>query len=134
MQSFHDIDNSPLCSSHPVGEVHIVRYSSTEHDQANMLRKHNNGLLPYNSSLSIVYVMNLIEDDPLDISYHFSTSVQVITQNLGCHNDTASLRIHTYVSCHYSHWVKLFRQLPIFLIGKSLYRGGIYDFSFVFQS
>lgn len=75
MECLHDIDHSPFGPAYPICKLHIVRYSGTEHDNSDMFRQHNDSLFPDNPSFLIVYVVNLIENDPLNVPYHLGPSV-----------------------------------------------------------
>ncbi len=106
MECFHNINHSSFGSTDPVCELHIVRYSSTEHNNPNMLRKHNNGFLPNDTSLLIIYIMDLVKYNPLNVSYHLGSSIKIVSQNLSCHDYTRSLLIHWNVSSYYTYWLK----------------------------
>jgi hypothetical protein len=134
MKSFHDVDHSPFSSSNPVCKLHIIWYCRTQHDNTNVFRKHDNSLFPDDSSFLIVYVMHLIKYDPLNISYHFSSSIQIISQNFGCHDNARCLWIQGNISSYNSDRFKLLTQLTILLITQCLNRRSVDNFSFVFIS
>lgn len=131
MQSFHHVDHPMLSPTHPVSKIHTIRNSGTEHNQANMLRKHDNSLLPHHTSFRIVNIVNFIENYPFDVSDHFRSPIQVIPQNLCSHNNTTRMRIHTHISRHDTNRIKFLRKLSIFLIRKSLNWRSINNFTFV---
>lgn len=93
MESFHYINHSSFSPSDPISKFHVIRYRSWQHNNSNMFRQHDNSFLPYNTSLFIIYVMNLIENNPLYIPNHLRSSVKIITQNFCGHNDTRCLLI-----------------------------------------
>lgn len=72
------MDLSAFGSAHPVGELHVVRHGSTEHDDSNMLWQHNEGFLPDHSSLLVVDVVHLVEYHPFDITDHISPFVKAV--------------------------------------------------------
>ena len=133
MHSFHHIYHSSFCSAHPIGKIHIIGDGSTEHDQSDVFRKHDNSFFPNHTPFRIIYVMNFVENDPLNISDHFCSSVKVVSENLSSHNDATSMRVHADITCDYTNRVKLFWKLSIFLIWKSFDWRSINNFSFMFH-
>lgn len=103
MQCLHYIYNPSLRSPNPIRELHIIRNSCAKHYQSYMIRQHYNRLFPYHSSLSIIDVMNLIENDPFYISYHLSPSVKIIPKNFSSHDDATSLGVHAHISRYYAY-------------------------------
>lgn len=53
-----------LRPSNPICEFHVILHCRTQKDKSNILRKHNYSLLPYHTSLLIIYIMYLIENHP----------------------------------------------------------------------
>lgn len=70
MESLHDVDGSVFSATDPIGKVHIVGDSCTEHDESDMFWKHDDGLFPNHPSFWVVDIVDLIENHPLDVSDH----------------------------------------------------------------
>ncbi len=94
VESLHDINHSPFGSPDPIGELHVIRNCGTEHNDTDMFGQHDDSLLPNHSSLLVVNVMNLIENYPFNVADHLCPSVQVVTQNLCCHDHACCLLVH----------------------------------------
>lgn len=67
-----------------------------------MLGKHDDCLLPNNSSFLVVDVMHLIEDDPFYITDHLSAAIEIVSQNFCCHDHATGLRVHAHITCYYT--------------------------------
>ncbi len=94
VKSLHDINQSPLSPSYPVGELHVIGDSGAKHDDTNVLWQHDDGLFPDHTSLLIVDVMHFVKNHPFDVTNHLSPTVQVVTKDLCCHNYACSLLVH----------------------------------------
>lgn len=103
MEGLHDVYHSSLGPAHPIGEIHVIGHSGTEHDESDVFRQHDDSLLPHHSSLLVVDVVHFVENDPLDVSDHLCPPVEVVSQDLGSHDDATRLRVHTHVTSHYAH-------------------------------
>jgi len=134
MQSLHHVDHPSFGPPHPISEIHIVGDSCTQHNQSYMFGKHDNGLLPNHSSFGVVDIVHLVKNDPLNVSYHLSPSVQIVPQYFCSHDHTACLRIHCDITSYYSHGIEFFRKLAILLIGECFDWGCVDYLSFVLQS
>ena len=84
-----------------------------------MSRKHDDHLLPDNTSLSIVDVVHLIEDHPFDIADEVRTAIQHRSQNLGGHYETGRVRLNADISRQEAD-IKLLAKIPEFLVGDGL--------------
>ena len=131
MQGLHHVYDPSLSPPHPVRKVHIVGHCRTQHDQSNMLRQHNNRLLPHHPSLGIVDVVHLIENDPFDVADHLRTAIELVTQDLGSHDNAGGLRVHRDVACYDTHGVEAAGELAVFLVGKGFDGRSVYDLSLV---
>jgi hypothetical protein len=98
MQRFHYIDNSSLGSSYPIRKIHVVRDCGAKHDKTNMFWQHNNGFFPNHTSLLVIDVMHLIENDPLNVSDHLCAAIEIVPQDFSGHDHATRLGIHTHVS------------------------------------
>lgn len=67
---------TPTCNIHapalgapnPVSKLHHIGNRRTQHHNHNMRRKHDDDLLPHHTTLGIVDVVNLVENDILHIA------------------------------------------------------------------
>lgn len=103
VEGLHDIDYPVLGPADPVGEVHVVGHGGTQHDDADVLGQHDDGLLPDHASLLVVDVVHLVEDHPLDVPDHLRAPVQVVPQDLRSHDHAARLLVHAHVASDDPH-------------------------------
>lgn len=134
MQSFHYVDHPTFSSAYPISKIHIIWDCSTQHDESYMFRKHDNGFLPNHSSFRVVDIMHFVKYNPLNVSYHLSPSIQIVSQNFSSHDNATSLRIHRNITSDDTYRIELFGELSIFLVGKGFDWRGVDNFPFVFQS
>ena len=62
--------------SNPLGKLSGVGYSSAEEDLMYTIRKEDNGLLPDHASLLLPHVVDLIKNNPTQLSCHFRTTTR----------------------------------------------------------
>jgi hypothetical protein len=62
------IDLTTLQPPNPVSKLQGIRDGSTQKDDGDMVREHDEHLLPHDPTLSIIDIVNLIKDDPLQVS------------------------------------------------------------------
>ena len=51
-------------------------------------RQKNDGFFPYNTTLLIAHVVNLIKHDPSDFTHELRSAIQHGPQNFGRHDET----------------------------------------------
>ena len=64
----NDMNRFAFRPSDPVGKLYSVGCRGGQEDHVHVLRKHDDDLFPYDSTLRIVHVVHLIEHDPFDVS------------------------------------------------------------------
>ena len=72
--------------SNPGCELFWISNSGRQKYVSNIAGQHNDCLFPNNASFFVSHIMNLIENYPFDLSDNLRTSVNHISENLGCHN------------------------------------------------
>jgi hypothetical protein len=70
-----DVDALALGAADPVGELDGVGGGGREEDHIDVVREHDDDLFPDHAPLTVIYIMNLVKDDPLDVSYEVGPAV-----------------------------------------------------------
>src|SRR5690242_5845250 len=97
-----------------------------------MLRKHDDNLLPYHTSLQVVHIMNFIENDVFNISNKISSTIEHTSENLCSHDETAGLGSDLYISSKDTNVVKGLPKVAELLIAQRLDGRSIDGLSHVF--
>ena len=77
--------------------------------------------------------MNLIKNDPFDLSNDFASTIYHISQNFSGHDQTSWILVNSNITSHQTNVLKLVLQLSVFLVGKSLDRRGIDNTAVLFE-
>jgi len=112
-------------TTNPLGELEVVRECSGEHNEPNMLWKLHNDFLPNVASLSIVHVMDLIKDDPLNILKIVVVDEAELLQHLSGHDHAGSVSVDSDVASDNTHIFILLLEIPELLVGQRLDRSGV---------
>lgn len=95
--------------------------------------EHDNGLFPNHSAFFITHVVNLVKDDPLDLTNNLASPIDHIPQDFSCHDKTGGALVNSHVPSNQSYISKLFLQLTILLVGKCLDRRSVDDSAVALQ-
>lgn len=60
-------------SPDPVGELLGIRHCRREQNDVDVVGKHDDDLLPHDTTLEVIDVVHLVEDDPLDVAYEIGS-------------------------------------------------------------
>lgn len=133
VKRLHNVNDPSFGSANPICKVHIIWNCGAQHDNSDVFRQHDNGLLPDNASLLIINVMDFVEDDPLNVSDHLCASVKIVSKNFCGHDHATCLLVHADVTCDDSDVLspEFHAELSVFLIGKGLYRRSVNYFTFM---
>ena len=76
----------------PVSKFKSVGDGCREHDHVDVVRQHDDDLLPDNATLSVVHIVHLIEDDPLDVADDVSPAVEHRAEDLRGEDEAGGLQ------------------------------------------
>ena len=77
--------------------------------------------------------MDLIENDPLDLSHNLTASINHVPQDFCCHDETCCILVDGDITCNQTHIIEFFLQLSVLLIWQSLDWRCVNDSASVFK-
>lgn len=114
-------------TAYPLCKLGCVRHGSRQKDHLDGRGQENYTLLPHNSSLTILHVMNLIKYNPSNLLDHLGTPVEHGPEDLGRHDQACGIRLERHITRHQPDICELLAELPVLLVAQGLERGGVDD-------
>ena len=109
----------------PVRELPHVRHGRAEQDEADVLGKHDDHLLPHHPALGVVDVVYLVEHHPLHVPDEIRAAVQHRAQNLRGHDQTRGVRSDADVAGEQTDVEPGALEVAELLVRDGLDRGGV---------
>ena len=112
----------------PGGDLIGVIDRGGEANELDVVRTEDDRLFPGGAALGVGQVVNLVEDDRVDVVQIPGRLQEHVAQNLGGHDDDASVPVLRDVAGEQPHLVAVdLTQIPVFLVRQGLDRRGVND-------
>lgn len=106
-----------LSSAYPLGEFLIVGDGSWKHDNTDCVRKFDDNFFPDVASVSIVDIVDFIEDNILHILQVVWIIVEHSLQDFSCHNHAWSISVQSHISRQHTNVTEFKFEVAVFLVG-----------------
>ncbi|KAI6756802.1 hypothetical protein HG530_011400 [Fusarium avenaceum] len=115
-----DVTGLVMDLGNPLGKLESVGDGGGEKDISDLVGKHDNGLLPDDTSYLVSHVVNLVKHDPSNFSHDLGTSIQHRSQNLSRHDQTTCCRVDSNISSHETNVSENGLEISVLLVTQSL--------------
>ena len=88
-----DIHFLLLRTTDPLSKLFVVGYGGRKHDNGDSVREFNDNFFPNMSALRVIYIMDFVKDDPLDILHVVAVIIQHGLEHFRSHDHATSVSV-----------------------------------------